>query len=289
MEWIVRKKNTNKTGEQFLKSITLKNNNILDLVDLKLFLDEKFIYYNRHFFIEHDPISIPHLFSKKEDIEIAAFLTAIIAWGQRTTIIANAHKLMKWMDDEPFAFVMNAKKQDLKPLEKFVHRTFNGTDLFFFLRSLKNIYTQHGGLQKAFTLSDVSNIRANEYLLQSLVQFRKLFFEIDYPERSAKHISNPAENSAAKRLCMFLRWMVREDKNGVDFGIWKDNFLTPAVLMCPLDIHSGNVARKLNLLNRKQNDWKAVTELSINLRKLDARDPVKYDFALFGLGAFEKF
>jgi uncharacterized protein (TIGR02757 family) len=251
--------------------------------ELKDFLDEKVEKYNRPDFIGSDPVSIPHQFSKKEDIEIAGFLAATIAWGQRVTIINNANKLMNLMDHSPYDFVMSAKEKDLKSVEGFVHRTFNSTDVVFFIKSLHNIYKKHGGLQIAF------KIEKGENLLTSITNFRHLFFSIPHPSRTGKHVSNPAENSSAKRLCMYLRWMVRKDKKGVDFGIWDKGNLNPSILMCPLDVHSGNVARKLGLLQRTQNDWKAVEELTVNLRKLDAKDPVKYDFALFSLGVFEKF
>ncbi len=247
--------------------------------DLKDFLEEKYDKYNRIDFIDSDPISIPHQFSKKEDIEVAGFLAATIAWGQRVTIINNANKMMKIMGNNPHDFVMSAKAKDLKRFDGFVHRTFNSTDAIFFIQSLQNIYKKHGGLEKAFSKPDCQ---------QAISNFRSLFFLIDYPHRTGKHVSNPAENSSAKRLCMYLRWMIRNDKRGVDFGIWKSTLL-PSHLMCPLDVHSGNVARKLGLLKRTQNDWKAVEELTGNLRKLDISDPVKYDFALFGLGVFEKF
>ncbi|CAN5334609.1 TIGR02757 family protein [soil metagenome] len=247
--------------------------------DLAGFLEEKYDKYNRIDFIESDPVSIPHQFSKKEDIEIAGFLAATIAWGQRVTIINNANKMMKLMGNSPYDFVMSAKAKDLKHFDGFVHRTFNSVDAAFFIKSLQNIYKNHDGLEKAFSKPDC---------MQAINNFRELFFSIEYPHRTGKHVSNPAENSSAKRLCMYLRWMVRTDKRGVDFGIWNKKLL-PFHLMCPLDVHSGNVARKLGLLKRTQNDWKAVEELTINLRKFDANDPVKYDFALFGLGVFEKF
>lgn len=254
--------------------------------ELRDFLNEKYDQYNRFNFIETDPISIPHQFTQKEDIEIAGFLAATIAWGQRVTIINNANKMMKLMGNSPFDFVMSAKQKDFARFDSFVHRTFNGVDAVFFMKSLQNIYKNHNGLEGAFapTLSNP----IPEQALQAISKFRNLFFSIDYPSRTKKHVSNPEENSSAKRLCMYLRWMVRNDKRGVDFGIWKDA-LPVSALMCPLDVHSGNVARKLGVLKRTQNDWKAVEELTGNLRKLDAKDPVKYDFALFGLGAFEKF
>ena len=257
--------------------------------ELKEFLEEKYDKYNRIGFIESDPVSVPHQFTKKEDIEIAGFLAATIAWGQRITIINNANKLMQLMDNSPYEFVMNASKNDFLRFDNFVHRTFNTIDAVYFIKSLQNIYKKHGGLEIAFT-PDVSNSSENNIICESaIMNFRKLFFSIDFPERSGKHVSNPSANSSAKRLCMYLRWMVRADKRGVDFGIWKNTHFTARHLMCPLDVHSGNVARKLGLLQRTQNDWKAVQELTSNLRKYDASDPVKYDFALFGLGVFEGF
>lgn len=259
---------------------------VLKRSELKEFLDEKYDRYNRLDFIESDPISIPHQFTNKEDIEIAGFLAATIAWGQRVTIINNANKLMKLMDNSPFDFVMNAKEKDLQRFTDFKHRTFNGIDAEFFIRSLQHIYKKQGGLQNAFGLSPALSDKKKIDALTAISNFRKLFFSIPHPERTGKHVSNPLENSSSKRLCMYLRWMVRNDKRNVDFGLWN---VSPSILMCPLDVHSGNVARKLGLLKRPQNDWKAVEELTNNLKKLDASDPVKYDFALFGLGVFEKF
>lgn len=256
--------------------------------ELKEFLDEKYDKYNRIDFIESDPISIPHKFSKKEDIEIAGFLTSTIAWGQRVTIIKNANKLMELMENSPHDFILNVKEKELKRFDGFVHRTFNSTDVVFFIKSLKNIYTKHEGLEKVFCSKSVENSDTTA-ALTSISNFRNIFFSIPYPLRSGKHVSNPSENSSAKRLCMYLRWMIRNDKRKVDFGIWNNTDLISKHLMCPLDVHSGNVARKLGLLKRTQNDWKAVEELTNNLRKFDIKDPVKYDFALFGLGVFEKF
>jgi len=249
--------------------------------DLKKFLDEKVDQFNRPHFIGPDPVSIPHLFTKKEDIEIAGFLAATIAWGQRVTIINNANKMIRLMDQSPYEFILHAKKKDFEKFEGFVHRTFNGSDMIFFLRSLQNIYKKHGGLEAAFHTDSTTDV-----LLHAITNFRELFFSIPHETRTRKHVSNPMDNSSAKRLCMYLRWMARKDKRGVDFGIWK---LPASELMCPLDVHSGNVARKLGLLKRTQNDWKAVEELTAALRKMDPADPVKYDFALFGLGVFEKF
>lgn len=250
--------------------------------ELKSFLDEKVEIYNNPNFIESDPIQIPHLFSVKEDIEIAGFLVATIAWGNRKSIINNGIRLTEIMGNSPYDFVMNFSKKDLGITSNFVHRTFNNEDLVYFFRSLQNIYKNHEGLEGVFA----KNAEKNS-LQASIHQFKKIFFELDHLPRTQKHVSDPLKNSAAKRINMFLRWMVRNDNAGVDFGLWKS--ISPSILSCPLDVHSGNVARKLQLLNRKQNDSKAVDELDIALRNLDATDPVKYDFALFGLGVFERF
>ncbi len=261
----------------------------LTKTDLKDFLEEKYEQYNRIDFIHSDPVSIPHQFDKKEDIEIAGFITATIAWGQRVTIINNAKKLMKLMDNSPHEFVLHAKAKELKRFDNFVHRTFNNVDAMFFIKSLQNIYQHHGGLQKVFTPVLPANDDKNNQCIIAITQFREIFFSIPHPSRTGKHVSNPSENSSAKRLCMYLRWMVRNDKRGVDFGLWNNKNFNASHLMCPLDVHSGNVARKLGLLKRTQNDWKAVTELTDNLKRYSASDPVKYDFALFGLGVFEGF
>lgn len=250
--------------------------------ELKSFLDEKVALYNNPKFIESDPIQIPHAFSLKEDIEIAGFLSATIAWGNRKMIINNAKKMMDFMGNSPYDFVLNHQDYQLEKLETFVHRTFNGGDMITFVKGLQNIYTNHNGLEAVFS----KNIEKDS-MQKSISEFKKVFFEINHQNRTQKHISDPLNNSAAKRINMFLRWMVRNDKKGVDFGIWKT--IPTSALSCPLDVHSGNVARKLELLSRKQNDAKALSELDNNLRKLDANDPVKYDFALFGLGVFEKF
>lgn len=247
--------------------------------DIKDFLEYKYEFYNRPEFIEGDPVSIPHLFSRKEDIEIAGFLTAMISWGQRTTIVNNAQRLLTLMDYSPYDFIMNAGKKELSHFKDFKHRTFNGTDCIFFIHTLNNVYKNYGGLEKAFT--GTSDIKT------AIIEFRKIFFSIPYPARTVKHIADPASGSSAKRINMFLRWMVRNDDRGVDFGIWKS--VSPAQLYCPLDVHTGNVARKLGLISRKQNDWKALEELMLHLRFFDPQDPVKYDFALFGLGIFEGF
>lgn len=249
---------------------------------LKDFLEEKVMAYNQPEFIDTDPIQIPHLFSKKEDIEIAGFLTATIAWGNRKSILKNADRLMHLMDCSPHDFVMSATENDMEVLNTFVHRTFNPIDLKFFIKSLRNIYENHGGLEAVFTKN-----AAKTSLQPAIHEFKTIFFEIPHPPRTTKHVSDPQKNSAAKRINMFLRWLVRKDEMGVDFGLWKG--LSPSLLSCPLDVHSGNVARKLGLLTRQQNDAKALKEVDLNLRKLDPKDPVKYDFALFGLGVFENF
>ena len=251
---------------------------------LKEFLEEKYHLYNKKDFIESDPISIPHLFTKKQDIEIAGFLAATIAWGNRKSIITNANKLMQWMDFAPHDFIVNARPKDLKPFEKFVHRTFNGNDCVFFLNSLQNIYGKNESMEVLFSKGLKPE---DETIKNGLISFRKAFFKPKHLSRIEKHVSNPDKNSSAKRLCMYLRWMVRNNKSGVDFGIWKD--IKPAQLCLPLDVHTGNVSRSLGLLKRKQNDWQAVEEITSTLKKLDAKDPIKYDFALFGLGVFEKF
>lgn len=250
--------------------------------ELKLFLDEKVELYNNPDFIDSDPIQIPHLFSLKEDIEIAGFLSATIAWGNRKMIIKNSHRMMQLMGNSPYDFVMSHQDYQLEELQNFVHRTFNGQDFMSFIKGLQHIYKNHNGLENVFHKHQDENS-----MQKSIHEFKKIFFEIDHQYRTQKHISDPLNNSAAKRINMFLRWMVRQDNKGVDLGIWKN--IAPSLLSCPLDVHSGNVARKLGLLTRKQNDAKALLELDTQLRELDPIDPVKYDFALFGLGVFEGF
>lgn len=255
---------------------------VISYNELKVFLDEKVIEYNTNKFIDSDPIQVPHKFTLKEDIEISSFLTATVAWGNRKSIITNAKRINSLMYDSPFDFVINHTEKDLKSLSNFVHRTFNGSDFIQFIKGLKHIYINYDGLESVFTK------HTTPYDTQLAIhEFKNIFFEIPHTERSRKHISDPLKNSAAKRINMFLRWMVRPSNTGVDFGIWTK--IPTSALSCPLDVHSGNVARKLGLLNRKQNDAKALKELDQSLRKLDPIDPVKYDFALFGLGVFEKF
>ena len=250
--------------------------------ELKEFLDEKVLLFNNPNFIESDPIQIPHQFSSKEDIEIAAFLTSTIAWGNRKVIINNSQRMMKMMGNSPYDFVISHNDTQLKRLNDFVHRTFNSQDFVTFVKSLQHIYSEHHGLEQAFAKN-----QQPLSMQHSISEFKKIFFEVSHQERTTKHVSDPAQGSAAKRINMFLRWMCRNDNAGVDFGLW--NTISPAALSCPLDVHSGNVARKLGLLERKQNDGKALAELDAALRLLDAADPAKYDFALFGLGVFEGF
>lgn len=243
--------------------------------EIKEYLDFKVEQYNTHHFIETDPIQLPHRFTKKEDIEIVAFIVATIAWGNRASIIKSGNRIIEIMEHDPYNFIINYTS---KPIN-FVHRTFNAIDLDFFFRSLRNIY-EHGGLEGAFSLhTEIEGVKGR------IIQFRELFLSTEHEKRSEKHISNPQKNSAAKRINMFLRWMVRTDSTGVDFGIWKS--ISSSELYLPLDIHTSNNARSLGLISRKQNDWKALDELMNNLKSFDPSDPVKYDFALFGIGAFE--
>lgn len=250
---------------------------------LKAFLDEQVDRFNRPEFIDNDPISIPHRFSKKEDIEISGFLAALISWGNRKSIINNASKLTGLMDNSPHDFIINAGEKDYKRFESFVHRTFNSGDCIFFIHRLSMIYKENYGLEAFFCNGNGDN----PGIMDMISRFKRAFFSIDHLTRTEKHLSDPGKGSAAKRINMFLRWMVRNDNRGVDFGIWKS--LKPSQLYCPLDVHSGNTARKLGLITRKQNDRKAVEELTAHLREFDAEDPVKYDFALFGSGIYEDF
>lgn len=255
----------------------------LKLNDLKEFLDEKVDAYNRPSFIENDPVSIPHRFTKKQDIEIAGFFAATLAWGQRVTIINNCHRLLEWMDNAPYEFVIGHKPQHLKRFAQFKHRTFNYTDLLYFIQFLSVHYRKNDSLESAF----LPNVQ-HETVEQSLIQFHANFFSLpDFPKRTIKHVSTPARKSACKRLNMYLRWMVRRDQAGVDFGLWTT--MSPAQLVCPFDVHVERVARKLKLIRRKQADWQTAIELTAQLKKFDPQDPVKYDFALFGLGVEEKF
>lgn len=248
---------------------------------LKEFLDRKTSKYNRPSFIQDDPISVPHLFTKKQDIEIAGFFAAVFSWGNRTTIIAKSKELMQRMDHSPFQFIRDHSAHDLKSLNGFKHRTFNEDDLFYFVQSLHQHYLENDSLDTAFFPDTEFNAE------QALIHFKKYFFSFEHFKRTEKHISSPLQKSTCKRLNMFLRWMVRNDDQGVDFGLWKD--IPPSKLICPIDVHVARVAKKLGLLKRKQIDWLAAVELTDALRKLDHDDPVKYDFALFNLGVNEKF
>ena len=247
-------------------------------MDLQSFLDEHYQRYCRSFFIETDPIQIPHLFTRKEDIEIAGFLSATIAWGKRKIIIKNAKHLMNLMEHAPYYFLMYASPNEFQRLDSFVHRTFQPDDCLFFLYSLRNIYKNHGGLHSLF----VDGYQKSGSIFGALDHFRGLFLETPHLKRSEKHLPDVLRGASAKRLNMFLRWMVR-GKDEVDFGLWKE--IPTSALMLPLDVHSGYVSRRLGLLTRFANDWKAVEEVTDNLRKFDPNDPVKYDFALFGYGA----
>ena len=254
--------------------------NLNNLIDL---LNESHDKFNSVAFIEHDPVSIPHEFSSKEDREIAGFLAATLAWGQRITILKNTRLLLKHMDYAPYEFILGHQPTELKSFKNFKHRTFNGEDAVAFIRCLKKIYKYHGGLETIFTPLNEEEPASGIHISKA----KKIFFRPPHPARTEKHFADPLRGSAAKRINMFLRWMVRSDKNGVDFGIWKS--IQPSQLVCPLDVHTGRVARKLKLLDRKQNDWTAAVELTQNLIRLNPVDPIRFDFALFGLGVSGEF
>ena len=263
--------------------------------NLKAFLDSKVAQYNQPDFIKNDPVSIPHLFSKKQDIEIMGFWAATLAWGQRVTIINKCKELISLMDGAPYDFIMNHQEPDLKKLLHFKHRTFNDIDTLYFISFFRHHYSKHSSLEDAFVANQTAVLRDNEgpdneskSVENALNHFRSYFFSLpDHPNRTKKHVSSPSQKSTCKRLNMFLRWMVRKDNCGVDFGIW--NQLKPSDLIMPCDLHVDRVARKLNLITRKQTDWQTAVELTERLREFDPSDPVKYDFALFGLGIEEKF
>lgn len=289
--------------------------------ELKSLLDEQVDKYNRPDFIPEDPVCIPHEYALKQDIEIAGFFAAILAWGQRKTIINKCHDLFDRMDREPYAFIRGHEESDLKRLLGFKHRTFNDTDLLYFVAFLRHHYLQFESLEDAFLIGwrkqefrsdyvggsprdaagDPVSFRAQAAdtcllpqlhaegaepsfdIQTALINFRKYFFSLpDYPVRTHKHISSPAQKSTCKRLNMYLRWMVRQDQRGVDFGLWRR--LSPAQLICPFDVHVDRVARQLGLVQRKQRDWQTAEEVTDRLREFDPKDPVKYDFALFGMG-----
>lgn len=245
--------------------------------EVKAFLDNQYDKYNRIDFIKNDPILIPHLYTKREDIEISGFFAATFAWGQRITIINKSKLFFSMMDDSPYDFICNASPSDLKPFKKFVHRTFNGDDAIFIIDRLQSIYQKYGGLENHFY-----SFHTKEHLPETLSKWKTDFLKEKPSHHCKKHFGNPLENSTAKRLLMYFRWMVRQDKRGVDFGIWKK--FKPSELYIPLDVHTGNVSRMIGLLKREQNDWKSVEELTNALQLLDKKDPVKYDFALFGTG-----
>lgn len=252
--------------------------------NLKDFLDAKVRAYNKPAFIADDPVCIPHLFTKKQDIEIAGLFAAIFAWGNRTTIISKSRELMERMDMAPYDFITRYAASDLKGLEGFKHRTFMADDLYYFIAFLHHHYQQYNSLEQAFT----RGINKSDLTIENaLVGFKRYFFSLEHMRRTQKHISSPEQNSSCKRLCMYLRWMVRRDKAGVDFGIWKN--IKPAQLVCPIDLHVARVAKRFGLMQRKQPDWQAALELTAHLRNFDSNDPVKYDFALFGLGVIEKY
>jgi uncharacterized protein (TIGR02757 family) len=255
-----------------------------DYLSLKDFLEEKYHKYHQSDFIPNDPLSIPHLFNKKQDIEISGFFAAVLAWGQRKTIIQKCHVLLNLMDNSPYDFILNHQEKDLIPFLDFKHRTFNDIDLLYFIHFFQWFYQRHESLEDAFCIGweDHENVMEN-----LLVNFNHLFFSLpDFPSRTKKHISTPSNQSACKRINMFLRWMVRQDEKGIDFGIWKK--INPSQLIAPCDVHVDRVSRKLGLISRKQTDWMTAIELTKNLRIFDPQDPVKYDFALFGLGIEER-
>jgi uncharacterized protein (TIGR02757 family) len=254
---------------------------------LKTFFDEKVMRYNQPAFIKGDPVCIPHLFTKQADIEIAGLFAAVFAWGNRTTIINKSKELMKLMGDAPYEFCLHHSEKDLQSLVQFKHRTFNTSDLLYFIEFLKYHYTYHSSLEDAF-LKFPAGSGEDKKIEQSLIHFHNYFFSFEHvPNRTKKHIATPYKGSTCKRLNMYLRWMVRKDKHGVDFGIWKK--IKPSELICPIDLHVARVAKRFDLLHRKQIDWQAAVELTRYLRTLDPLDPVKYDFALFGLGVIEKY
>jgi len=306
-------------------AVYLTTASLMEITGLKAFLDGKVDQYNRPEFIKNDPVSIPHLFTKKQDIEIMGLWAAVLAWGQRVTIISKCRELIALMDCAPYDFITNHQETDLKKLLRFKHRTFNDVDTLYFIAFFRHHYTNHNSLESAFiplfatsvsekeedTKQEINKSegvilrlskderkgsitgrqnqdQSSEPIEKYLNHFREYFFSLpDYPHRTKKHISSPSQGSTCKRLNMFLRWMVRKDDCGVDFGIW--NGIEPSELICPCDLHVDRVARKLGLITRKQTDWQTAVELTQRLREFDPADPVKYDFALFGLGIDEKF
>ena len=249
-------------------------------MSLKDLLNKYYETFDVKTFIVNDPISIPHRFTNKEDVEISGFLASTVAWGNRKAIIKSCNDMMERMDNKPYDFVVNACEREIQRLSGFYYRTFNESDLVSFIFALKNIYQNHGGLEAVFTHG--YNVSEQDKVKHAIIWFRKIFFEAECPLRVQKHVANPEKGSAAKRINMFLRWMVRDDENGVDFGLWKN--IDKKDLIIPMDVHVGNTARKLHIIDGKANNWKAASELTDFLKTLDAEDPVKYDFALFGIG-----
>lgn len=247
-------------------------------MDIKLFLDQQVRQFNQESFLKEDPIQIPKKFKKREDIEIAGFLTSIITWGNRKAIIKSASLLMDLMENEPYRFIVEGSESEWEKMNNFVYRTFNSSDLLFLMKALKNVLKSYGNLENIFN----NYFQQSNNIKDSIIGFRSELLKTTHLRRSEKHLANPAKGSAAKRINMFLRWMVRKDNSGIDFGIWDS--IPMSALMIPLDVHSGRMARNLGLLSRKQNDWKAVEELTERLKELDSDDPIKYDFALFGMG-----
>ena len=254
----------------------------IKIPDLKDFLDEKSFKYESPSFVKDDPILIPHQFTNRKDIEVSAFLTSVISWGNRKSIINSSNKIIEYMDKSPYDFIINHKNQDLQKKNQSIHRTFNQIDLNYFIKSLKNIYQKYGGLEEILANKD------NGVDLQERIScFKKIFFSINHPERTRKHLPSPLNGSSAKRFNMFLRWMVRSNEKGVDFGLWTK--INRSELSLPLDVHTGRIARELGLLSRNSNDHKSVKQIDSKLREMDPIDPVKYDYALFGLGVYENF
>lgn len=255
-----------------------------DVKRLKNLLDEKVRLYNQPSFIDRDPIVIPHRYTLKQDIEISGLFAAVLAWGNRTSIINNCNRLMAWMDNAPYDFIRNHEEIELKKFLGFAHRTFNATDLLYFISFLKYHYTKYESLEDAFV---PGKKYTGDTVEQALVHFHNYFFSIEHPERTRKHISTPERKSACKRINMYLRWMVRKDKQGVDFGIW--NKISPAQLICPLDVHVARVAQRLELLENDKSNWQNALQLTNHLRQLNPKDPAVYDYALFGLGMAERY
>ncbi|MBR9999227.1 MAG: TIGR02757 family protein [Cyclobacteriaceae bacterium] len=249
--------------------------------NLKYLLEEKYLRYNQQSFIENDPISVPHRFNRRQDIEIAGLFAAILAWGQRKTTIRKGFELMQMMDNSPYDFILHHRENDLKVLTRFKHRTFNATDTLYFVYFLNRYYRENASLEDLF-LSGYPSVE------KGLIHFHDLFFSLESaPARTKKHIPSPKKRSTCKRLNMYLRWMVRNDGRGVDFGLWSR--ISPSRLICPVDLHVDRVARKMGLISRKQTDWYTAVELTDHLKKIDPEDPVKYDYALFGLGVIENY